>query len=81
MESGQFSSSKYVRPVCDVLSIPEPNNFANEDDRSWVQLGRLLRSRNMEQFRRAMSLVESMVGPDDKVTAPEAVIEAAPKSK
>ena len=79
IESGLVGSSELVRPICDALSIPEPNNFANEDDRAWVQLGRLLRARNPEQYRRATSLVESMV--DSEKATEVAPVATASKSK
>ena len=82
IEDGTYESSDAIRSICDVLSIPEPAAFANEDDRAWIQLGRLLRSKNMEQYRRALSLVESMVGPsEDTKDEPEERPASQPRPK
>ena len=61
IESGEVSSSQYVLPICKVLGIPPPRFFENEDDAAWSQLGHLLRTKNMKQFRRAMALIEAMI--------------------
>lgn len=61
IESGEVTSSQFILPICRALSIPPPMFFEDEDDRTWIQLGRLLRRRDMNVFRRALSLVESMV--------------------
>ncbi len=64
IESGATESSEYVIPICEVLSIPLPEHFLNEDDRDWSRLGRVLRSKDVEQYRRWVSLLESIAGPD-----------------
>lgn len=61
LESGGVTSSKFVLPICRVLSIPPPMFFESEDQKLWSQLGHVLRGKNMKQFRRAMALVESMI--------------------
>ena len=55
------SASRFVAPICRVLDIPYPMFFQDEEQKSWSQLGHVLRHRSMKQFRRAMALVESMV--------------------
>lgn len=61
IESGKVLSSGFIMPICKVLKIPPPMHFENEEDAAWSQLGHLLRTKNMKQFRRAMALVESML--------------------
>lgn len=61
IESGEAGSSQFILPICEVLSIPPPTWWQDEDDRSWITIGRLLRARDMEVFRRALSMVEAMV--------------------
>lgn len=61
LESGRIGSSQFVLPIARALGIPPPMFFEDEDDRAWIQIGRVLRSRDMEVFRRALGLVESMV--------------------
>lgn len=69
IESGEVTSSSYVLAICKVLKIPPPMHFDNEDDATWSQLGHLLRTRNMKQFRRALALVEAMLEDDDEKPA------------
>lgn len=60
IESGGVGSSQFVLPICRALGIPPPMFFEDEDDRAWIQLGRVLRARNMELFRRALAMVEAV---------------------
>lgn len=69
IESGEVTSSSYIMPICKLLKIPPPMHFENEEDATWSQLGHLLRTKNMKQFRRAMALVESMLE-DEAETKP-----------
>ena len=81
IESGEVSSSTFVMPICRVLRIPPPMHFQDEDDATWSQLGHLLRTKNMKQFRRAMALVESMIDDDAELAAPaNDAASARPKS-
>lgn len=60
IESGNVASSQFVMPICDALHISPPMFFESEEDRAWIQLGRVLRARDMDMFRRALSLVEKL---------------------
>lgn len=61
IESGQVGSSTFIMPICRTLRIPPPSWYEDEDDRAWAETGRILRARDMEVFRRALSMVEAMV--------------------
>jgi transcriptional regulator with XRE-family HTH domain len=60
IEAGAVGSSAFVLPICRELGIPPPMFFQDEEDRSWIQTGRVLRARDMEVFRRALAMVEAM---------------------
>lgn len=60
IESGAVGASTFVLPICRALGIPPPMFFENEEDRLWIQTGRVLRARDMEVFRRALAMVEAM---------------------
>lgn len=77
IESGETAASKLVIPICQMLSIPLPEHFVDEAERAWVQLGRLLRSRNPVQAKLALELVESMV----KQLEPEPTTQPADPAK
>lgn len=66
IEAGTVQSSGFIMPICRVLKIPAPKHYESEDDAAWSQLGHLLRTKNMKQFRRAMALVESMIEEDNE---------------
>lgn len=65
IESGGVTSSKFVLPICRALSIPPPMFFESEDQKSWSQLGHVLRGKSMKKFKLAMALVESMVDDEE----------------
>lgn len=54
------SNSSRILAICEVLKIPPPQHFENEEIKSWVQLGRLLRAKNRSQYKFVLQLVESM---------------------
>jgi transcriptional regulator with XRE-family HTH domain len=60
IESGVTGSSKLVLPICRRLSIPEPQNFADEAQKEWSQLGHLLRHKGGDQYEAALQLLRSM---------------------
>lgn len=64
IESGASTSSKFVKPICQVLSIALPEHFADESDRAWVQLGRVLRARNLDQYRHWLAVIEQAASAD-----------------
>jgi len=78
IESGKVTSSGFILPICKVLKIPPPRHFESEDDATWSQLGHLLRTKNMKQFRRAMAMIEAMV--EDETDAKPANDEQAKSS-
>lgn len=61
IETGEAGSSTFILRICRRLSIPEPMHFANEQQRTWSQMGHVLRYRSPEQYEAALRLVESMV--------------------
>lgn len=65
IESGAIESSEYVMPICEVLGIAPPEHFVSEDDRDWARLGRLLRSKGMSTYKKWVSLLEDVAGPDE----------------
>lgn len=65
IESGSIKASKLVVPICDILSIPRPEFLEHDDDRAWVQLGRLLRAKNVKNYDKWKSLLEDAVGAGD----------------
>lgn len=82
IESGQIESSDMVVPICEVLGIAFPEHFVNEDDRNWVQLGRVLRSKNMDKYKKWLSLLEDEVEPEKPAaTEPEVIPTKPPERK
>lgn len=77
IESGEVSSSQYVMPICRVLKIPPPMHFSDDEQKAWSQLGHLLRTKNMKQFRRAMAMIEAMV--EDEQDAEKPANDEAPR--
>lgn len=78
IEAGEVTSSRFVLPICRVLKIPAPVHFESEAAKSWVQLGSLLRHKNMQQFEAMLAVVKTMVeGDGAKADAPP---EDAPRS-
>ncbi len=61
IENGGVKSSQFVLPIADALHIPPPTWYENDDDRAWAETGRVLRARDMELFRRALSMVEGFI--------------------
>lgn len=55
---GADGASKYVRRICRALSIPLPQHFVDEPDRSWSQLGHVLRRKDPEQYKILLAQVE-----------------------
>ncbi len=60
IEGGDTKSSKFILPICNVLSIPEPEHFADEGSAKWADLGRAIRV-NDERYKLALALLEQMV--------------------
>lgn len=69
IESGNVTSSKFILPICRVLSIPPPMFFESDEQKAWSQLGHVLRGKSMKKFKLAMALVESMVSDEDEEAA------------
>ena len=65
IEAGEIESSSYILPICKQLGIAPPQFHDSEEEKHWSQLGHLLRLKNRKQFRRVLSLVESMVQDTD----------------
>src|SRR6185312_12868168 len=43
LEGGESTTSTHILRICRVLSIPEPRHYADEQSRSWSELGHVLR--------------------------------------
>lgn len=59
-----LGSSSFVQRICHALDIPLPQLHLDDDDKAWASLGRKLRATNLERFRAALRLVESIVPTD-----------------
>lgn len=80
IESGKITSSKLVRPICEVLSIPEPMHFTDERMKRWWLAGHLMRGAKMEVFEsqlesmeailKALGITVSVAANDDETTKP-----------
>lgn len=58
------TSSTYIMRICRVLGIQPPEHYESEEQKNWSNLGRVLRARKPEQYRRALALVEAMANDD-----------------
>lgn len=75
IESGATRASKFVLPICDVLSIPSPEHLANEEDRDWIRLGRVLRGGDLDEYKHLVTMLEKLAKraegePNEKPEAP-----------
>lgn len=61
IERGIARSSTVVRRICAVLRIPLPVNAEDEQERRWIEAGRVLRSRRPNLFARQLAFVEEMI--------------------
>lgn len=61
IESGKIVSSKLIRPMCELLDIPEPMHFTDELMKAWWSAGHLLRGKNMNLFRTQLEALQSMI--------------------
>jgi transcriptional regulator with XRE-family HTH domain len=61
IESGKITSSKLVRPICEVLSIPEPMHFTDERMKRWWLAGHLMRGAKMEVFESQLESMEAIL--------------------
>lgn len=76
IESGEVGSSTFILAICRVLKIAEPLHYVSDEQKTWSQLGHLLRNKHPKKYRRYVALLESEVEDDDetpgeKVTASE----------
>ncbi len=60
-----IGSSKFILPICRVLSIPPPQHYEDDEVAAWSQLGSLLRHKNMRRFKATLDLVKSMVDEEE----------------
>jgi transcriptional regulator with XRE-family HTH domain len=60
IESGDTKSSKVILAICDVLSIPAPEHTADEEDRSWIRLGRVIRGGDPDEFKHLLATLEKI---------------------
>ena len=61
IERGIAKSSAVVRKICVLLRIPIPVNAEDEQDRRWIEAGRVLRSRRPNLFARQLAFVEEIL--------------------
>lgn len=67
IESGEVSSSKFIKPICQALgNIPPPEHFADELNRRWAKFGQMLRSRGLEKQEAAIRAVIALGGFTDE---------------
>jgi transcriptional regulator with XRE-family HTH domain len=59
IESGKITSSRLIRPMCELLQIPEPMHFTDELMKAWWTAGHLLRGKNMALFRSQLDAMQS----------------------
>lgn len=77
IESGESGSSTHILAICRELSIPEPQNFADDESREWWQFGHLLRQRNPDGYAAAKQMMRTLVKqletaqPDEQPKEPE----------
>ena len=60
IESGEIGSSKLIRPICEILSIPEPMHFTDELMKRWWLAGHLMRHGAMPLFESQLELAEKI---------------------
>lgn len=59
IETGESGGSGVILAICRVLSIPEPQHFATDDQKHWYELGHVLR-RHPDQYQAALAVLEQM---------------------
>lgn len=59
LESGNLGASSFVLAICRELEIPEPQHFADDDQREWSQLGHVLR-RHPDRYQAAMGILRAL---------------------
>ena len=79
IESGVSSSSKLVRPICEVLSIPEPMHFDDEDMKQWWLTGHLMRAKNMKLFQLQLEVAKELAKSNPETESTTATEPAEPK--
>jgi transcriptional regulator with XRE-family HTH domain len=66
IESGAASASDRVLAICRRLSIPEPQHFANDDQREWSELGHALRHKGSDAYQAAIQLLRQLAKQTDE---------------
>jgi transcriptional regulator with XRE-family HTH domain len=61
IERGIARSSSVVRTICAVLQIPLPVNAEDDQERRWIEAGRVLRARRPNLYARQLAFVEELV--------------------
>lgn len=61
IERGIARSSTVVRKICSVLQIPLPVNAEDEQERRWIEAGRVLRARRPNLFARQLAFIEEIL--------------------
>lgn len=59
IETGESAASGVILEICRVLSIPEPQHFATDEQKHWYELGHVLR-RHPEHYEAALRVLEQM---------------------
>jgi len=60
IESGAIQSSRLIRPISDMLAIPEPMRFRDDLDKQWWLAGHYMRTKNPDLFRAQLAAMEAM---------------------
>ena len=61
IESGEIVTSRLIRPISELLAIPEPMHFVDETMKRWWVAGHLMRAKQMKLFEHQLGVVESML--------------------
>lgn len=62
IETGKVNSSKAVVPLCEVLNIPRPKQYFDDElEERWVEVGRVLRRVNEAGLRGLLAAAEAMI--------------------
>lgn len=60
IENGQHGSSRFILPICDVLAIPTPDHTADEEERDWIRIGRVMRHDDPDGYRHWKTTLEKL---------------------
>lgn len=77
IESGEIVTSRLIRPISELLHIPEPMHFTDEHMKRWWVAGHLMRNKQMKLFEHQLDAIEAtlkalnVTAENDEEEAPE----------